>query len=126
MITGFLDGMMEDNYWLVVEHETTVVAAAYFAPEPFSDRVWNLYFIAVAPRQQGHGTGGALLDHIEEQLRARGRDAARILLIETSSRDEYAATRAFYRRHNYDEEARIRGFYGPGDDKVVFWKSLND
>jgi hypothetical protein len=27
---------------------------------------------------------------------------------------------------NYDEDARIRGFYRPGDDKVVFWKSLND
>lgn len=24
----------------------------------------------------------------------------------------------------YDEEARIREFYGPGDDKVVFWKKL--
>jgi hypothetical protein len=26
--------------------------------------------------------------------------------------------------HDYDEEARIREFYGPDDHKVVFWKSL--
>jgi len=31
---------------------------------------------------------------------------------------------AFYRDHHYDEEARIRQFYGPADDKVVFWKLL--
>ena len=36
----------------------------------------------------------------------------------------YARTRAFYRHHGFDEEARIRQFYGPDDDKVVFWKSL--
>jgi hypothetical protein len=47
MITGFLDGSMDSNHWLVVEHDDTVVAAAYYAPEPFSDRMWNLYFISV-------------------------------------------------------------------------------
>lgn len=29
-----------------------------------------------------------------------------------------------YEDQGYDEEARIRQFYGPEDDKVVFWKSL--
>jgi|GEM_PF-3884579 len=56
MITGFLDGTMDDNQWLVVEHDSTVVAGAYYAPEPFSDRTWNLYFVAVAPTRHGHGT----------------------------------------------------------------------
>lgn len=124
MITGFVDDTMDDNHWLVVEHDGVVVAGAYYAPEPFSDRMWNLYFISVAPHHQGHGTGGRLVDHVEAQLRASGADTARVLIVETSSTDQYARTRDFYRRHNYDEEARIREFYGPDDHKVVFWKSL--
>jgi len=47
-----------------------------------------------------------------------------VLIVETSSTDQYARTRAFYRQHHYDEEARIRDFYGPEDHKIVFWKSL--
>jgi hypothetical protein len=47
-----------------------------------------------------------------------------VLIIETSGSDGYEATRRFYRNHGYDEEARIREFYGPSDDKVVFWKAL--
>ena len=77
MITGFIDGTMANNYWLVVEHESGVVAAAYYAPEPFADRMWNLYFISVAPHHQGHGTGGRLLDHVEHQLQARSETDAR-------------------------------------------------
>ncbi len=124
MVTGFLDGTMHDNHWLVAEHDSTVVGAAYYAPEPFADRMWNVYFISVAPDHQSHGTGGALLDRIEHELRAAGSDHARVLIVETSSTDQYARTRAFYRRHRYDEEARVREFYGPDDHKVVFWKSL--
>ena len=126
MITGFIDGTMANNYWLVVEHESGVVAAAYYAPEPFADRMWNLYFISVAPHHQGHGTGGRLLDHVEQQLQTRGEQDARVLIVETSSTDQYAPTRDFYAQHGYDEEARIRQFYGPNDHKVVFWKSLLD
>lgn len=124
MITGFLDGTLNDDHWLVVEIDDAVVAAAYYAPEPFSDRMWNLYFISVAPNHQGSGTGGKLLGHVEQQLRASGSDSARVLIVETSSTDRYARTRDFYHQHGYDEEARIREFYGPDDHKVVFWKSL--
>lgn len=124
MINGYLDGTVEDSNWIVVEHGSTVVAVAYYAPEPFSDRMWNLYFISVAPHHHGRGTGGDLLGYVEQQLRARGSDGARVLIVETSSTDQYARTRDFYRQHGYDEEARIREFYGPDDHKIVFWKSL--
>ena len=48
-----------------------------------------------------------------------------MLIVETSSLARFETAREFYRRHGYDEEARIRDFYGPGDDKVVFWKSFS-
>jgi ribosomal protein S18 acetylase RimI-like enzyme len=64
------------------------------------------------------------MDHVEARLRDDGDDVARVLLVETSSTDQYERTRAFYRGRGYDEEATIREFYGPGDHKVVFWRSL--
>ena len=42
--------------------------------------------------------------------------------VETMGTADYA--RAFYRKHGYDEEARIREFYDKNADKVVFCKVL--
>ena len=86
--------------------------------------MWNLYFIAVHPKHQGNDIGGALLDHVEGHLRQAGPDTAQVLIVETSSTERYARTREFYPKQGYVEEARIRRFYGPDDDKVVYWKLL--
>ena len=125
VLAGIDDGTLHDHHFVVTEAaDGTLVGAAYFAPEPFSDRMWNLYFIAVHPNEQGSGIGGALLDHVESHLRAAGPETAQVLIVETSSTDQYARTREFYPKQGYTEEARIRRFYGPDDDKVVFWKLL--
>ncbi len=125
LLTGFFNGTLNDHHWLVLEGDDgSVHAAAYYAPEPFADRVWNVYFIDVAPDHQGRGLGATLIACIEEQLRAAGEHHARVLIVETSSNEQYARTRSFYRALGFDEEARIRQFYGPVDDKVVFWKAL--
>ncbi|MEM7157526.1 MAG: GNAT family N-acetyltransferase [Myxococcota bacterium] len=114
----------EDDHWLVLEADGTVVGGVYYAPEPFADRMWNLYFIAVSPQQQGHGYGQKLIRFVEDTLAGRGSDVARTMIIHTSSTDAYVGSRAFYTRLGYAEEARIRQFYGPDDHQVVFWKSL--
>ena len=125
VVAGVLDGSLLDHRFLVREADDgTVVGAAYYAPEPFADRVWNLYFIAVSPSQHGQGIGGALIDHVEHELRRAGPDVAQVLIVETSSTEQYARTREFYPKHGYVEEARIRRFYGPEDNKVVYWKLL--
>ena len=48
----------------------------------------------------------------------------RVLLIETSGLGSFERTRDFYRTQGYDDEARIREFYGAGDDKIIFRKAL--
>lgn len=125
-LSGYLDGSLDNHFWIVLEDDSgDVVGAAYYAPEPFADRMWNLYFIAVRPGLHGRGVGRALITHVEDALRQQGEQVARVLIVETSSVDAYGQARAFYRTQGYEEEARIREFYGPGDDKIVFWKSLN-
>lgn len=102
-----LAGTLHDHHFVVQEADGAVVGAAYYAHEPLSDRMWNLYFIAVSPSRQGQGIGAALLDHVERELRQAGPDTAQVLIVETSSTDQYALTRAFYPKQGYVEEGRI-------------------
>jgi len=126
MFDGSLDGSLEGHSWVVLEAPAGggPLGAAYVAPEPFADRVWNLLFLAVRPDGHGSGAGRTLIEHVERRLRDAGEGAARVLVVETSGTEPYAGSRAFYAARGFVEEARIREWYGPGDDKVVFWKSL--
>lgn len=110
-----------ENHW-VVDDQDGLVGAAYYAPEPFAEGVWNLYFIGVFPSEQGKGRGTALIRHVEEDLMKRGE---RLLLVETSGLERFEPTRTFYRKNDYEEEARIRDYYEAGDDKIIFRKALN-
>ena len=120
MISEHLEGQSEHDFW-VVDDDGELLGAAYYAPEAFSDGVWNLYFIGVHPSHQGKGRGSALLSYVEKTLQAQG---DRLLLVETSGVSSFEQTRTFYRKNGYDEEARIRDFYKPGDDKIIFRKAL--
>jgi ribosomal protein S18 acetylase RimI-like enzyme len=92
-----------------------------FGPTPFTVGVFDLYWIAVDPRQQGQGFGQMLLKFVENEVR---RQNGRMLLIETSSKQSYAPTLRFYQRAGYAEISRIKDFYRIEDDKVVFSKRL--
>lgn len=92
-----------------------------YGPTPLTDGVWDLYWIAVDPKQQGHGFGQLLLKFVENEVR---RHRGRMLLIETSSKESYGPTLRFYQRSGYDEISRIKDFYRIEDDKVVFCKKL--
>ena len=92
-----------------------------YGPTPLTDGVYDLYWIAVDPRHQGHGYGQVLLRWVEnEVIRRQGR----MLLIETSSKDSYGPTLRFYTRSGYEEISRIKDFYRIEDDKLVFCKRL--
>ena len=99
--------------------EDELVGYACYGPTPDTDRTYDLYWIAVDPTVQGTGGGTRLLTEVERSLEGLN---ARMLVVETSSRPEYAPTRAFYERRGYAEAARIREFYAPGDDRVILTK----
>jgi ribosomal protein S18 acetylase RimI-like enzyme len=96
-----------------------LVGFACYGPTPDTDRTYDLYWIAVHAEAQGAGAGTVLLNEVERRLRA---DDARLLVIETSSRADYAATRGFYARRGYVEAARVGHFYAPDDDRIIFTK----
>ena len=98
-----------------------LVGYVCFGATPSTDRTFDLYWIAVHPDAQRAGVGGALMSELERQLRDR---RARLVVVETSSRDEYSATRRFYQKRGYQETARLRDFYAPGDDRIVLTKRV--
>jgi ribosomal protein S18 acetylase RimI-like enzyme len=100
----------------------TVQGYVCFGATPLTDGVFDLYWIAVDPKQQGQGFGQLLLRFVENEVR---RSRGRMLLIETSSKESYGPTLRFYQRSGYDEISRIKDFYRVEDDKVVFCKKLS-
>jgi len=88
---------------------------------PLTRRSFDLYWIAVSPVAQGQGVGRALMALTEGAVARRGGGS---LYIETSSRALYARTRRFYRDAGFRPVARLRDFYAPGDDKIMFCKVI--
>ena len=91
-----------------------------WGPTPCTLGTFDLYWLAIAPEAQGLGVGSALLQELERRLAG----AARLLVVETAGRADYAATRAFYEARGYRPVAVIPDFYAPGDDQVVYVKAL--
>lgn len=92
-----------------------------WGPTPCTLGTYDLYWMAVDPELHGTGIGTALLAEMERRLEG----AARLIVIETAGRPDYAGTRAFYSSRGYSPVATVPDFYAPGDDQVVFVKSVS-
>lgn len=108
-------------YWMKVEDEDGFVAFANYGKNDFSTHSWDLFWIAVHSNSQNKKLGSLLLKAIEDDVREMG---GKILWIETSGRPLYKPTEEFYRRNGYQLQASLKDFYGPGDPKQIYSKTL--
>lgn len=95
---------------------------ACWGPTPCTVSGTDLYWLIVDPSRQGGGLGRELLRRVAAAARARGGTK---LYADTSGMALYAPTRAFYLHLGFREIARLPEFYAPGDDKVVYVKTLD-
>ncbi len=102
-----------------VDEQNAVRGYYCVGPTPMTRSTFDLYWIVVDPALQGKGVGRQLLGHCEAQVRSLG---GTLVMVETSSLPKYDATRRFYQRASYAQEARVREYYAPGDDLVVYSK----
>jgi D-alanine-D-alanine ligase len=105
---------------LGAEHDGRLAGWICWGPTPCTLGTYDLYWMAVEPALQGAGIGTALLLEMERRLAG----AARLIVIETAGRPDYAATRTFYQARGYRPVSTIPDFYAPGDDQVVFVKRV--
>lgn len=115
------DGGERPYYALGAEVDGRVVGWICWGATPCTVATWDLYWMAVDPEMHGQGVGTALLEEMESRLS----DKARLIVIDTSGRPDYAPTRAFYRARGYQTAAVVRDFYALGDDQVIFSKRLH-
>lgn len=110
-----------EYYFLVQDAEAGggIEAYACFGPVPGSKVSFDLYWIVVAPTAQGRGTGRQLVSAVERRMLAVG---GKRLYADTSSRAQYAPTRAFYERCGFTQAALLEDFYDEADGKVIFVK----
>jgi GNAT superfamily N-acetyltransferase len=109
-------------FFLFAEEGEQLIGYACFGPIPGTLHSFDLYWIAVDPREQGRGIGRKLMV-LSEMLMAK-RGGTRVYA-DTSSRPQYDPTRSFYLSCGYLQEAFLTDFYAPGDGKVIFVKRLN-
>ena len=102
------------------EVDGTLVGWICWGPTPCTRGTFDLYWIVVDTASQGQGIGGALVAEMERRVRGR----ARLIVVETAGRPDYAPTRAFYAGLGYQVASTIADYYAPGDDLVVFVKRL--
>ena len=113
------DGVANYEFVGSFSREGQLIGYVCYGATPGTDRVYDLYWIATHPAFQCSGAGSRLMDEVERRLRER---EARLLVIETSSRGDYAATRRFYEVRGYGRAASITDFYAPGDHRVIYAK----
>jgi ribosomal protein S18 acetylase RimI-like enzyme len=124
LIDIFLDDPKQLDYDLYtsVNESNEVAGFVCVGPTPLTTGTFDLYWIAVKPSFHGQGIGKKLLRHAESVATTNN---GRLLIAETSSQPKYEATRMFYIKNNYVEISRIKDYYKPDDDLVVYGKYLS-
>ena len=115
-------GAASGYHFLLAEEAGELLGFACFGPIPCTRGAYDLYWIVVRPDRQGGGLGRRLLTAAEARIAAAG---GRRVYIDTSSRPQYAPTRAFYRACGFHQEALLADFYDRNDGKVIFCKVLD-
>lgn len=97
------------------------VAYSCFGLIPCTLHSFDLYWIATHRDYMNQGIGKYLLQETEKEIYKSG---GKGIYVETSSKELYAPTRAFYEKNHYLLKGRFEDFYAPDDDKFVYVKTL--
>ena len=103
------------------DYPCSLLGYTCYGPIPATQSSFDLYWIAVSPSAQGQGWGEKLMRESERLARASG---ATQIYADTSAREQYAPTRAFYERMGYEKAAVLKNFFAAGDDKVIYARQL--
>lgn len=107
----------ETYRFLFAERGGKLVGYTCFDRIPLSKVSFDLYWIAVAPAERGSGLAAELMARTATFI--RGKRGTQVYA-ETSSREPYAAARAFYLKSGFAQVAHFEDFYDAGDSKIIY------
>ncbi len=116
---GLTEGEASGYLFVFAEIGDITVAYSCFGRIEMTKSCFDLYWMATHRDFRGRGIGKKLL---EETCRQAGKRGCTMLIAETSGREKYAPTRAFYVSAGFALEATIRDYYDKGDDKLIYIK----
>jgi aminoglycoside 6'-N-acetyltransferase I len=105
----------------VYENDNNIVGYYCIGKRALTDGVFDIYWIVVDSAIQNKGIGKQLLVHAENYAKDNN---GRWVLAETSSKENYNATRNFYFRNKYSIVSQIKDFYTLNDNLIVFGKYI--
>lgn len=108
-------------YFSFLEENDVLMGYACYGPIPFTQTVYDLYWIIVSAEFQRLQIGRRLLEDVEQSVLKEGGDT---LYAETSSEEGYTAARAFYLKNGFVLFSEYPDFYKKGESKLVFRKML--
>ncbi len=123
LLNSYFDESLESGYWTYTAVTDKVAGYVCYGPTPLTEGTYDIYWIAVDPEQQGKKIGTELLSFAEADI---ARHHGRLITVNTSSQEKYVSTRSFYLNRGYQEGSRIKDYYRPGDDLVVYVKQISE
>ena len=123
LITDRLKNGESTGYHFVFAEVDGITAAfSCFGHDEMTKSCFELYWIVTHNDFRSKGIGKKLLEETYKEAKKSG---CTMIIAETSGRDHYKPTRAFYDSAGYVLEAVIRDYYDKGDDKCIYVKRLD-
>lgn len=107
--------------FLFAEDDERVLGYTCYGLIPATACSYDLYWIVVSDDLRGQGLGKQLMAETEKLITLSG---GKQIYAETSSREQYKPTQAFYEACGFHQEAFLKNFYHEGDSKIIFAKVL--
>ena len=115
-------GVSSGYHFVFAEVDGVTAAYTCYGHIEMTKSAFDLYWIVTHNDFRGKGIGKKLLEETYREARKLG---CTLIIAETSGRDHYKPTQAFYDSAGYTLEARIRDYYDKGDDKLIYIKKLD-
>jgi ribosomal protein S18 acetylase RimI-like enzyme len=112
-----------DRYhFIVARNIQQIIGFACYGHRPLTEGTYDFYWLGVDPAFQKQGVGKALMARVEKEIRDK---KGYLLIIETSSIEDFSSPRAIYEAFGYQLIAQIPDFYKPGDGLVIYTKKIS-
>jgi ribosomal protein S18 acetylase RimI-like enzyme len=122
LVEEVVDGPNKEEYYVQCAVKgNKILGYICYGPASLCVGTYEVYYIAVDPDNFRGGIGKLLMVKMEEALKEK---KARLILLETSSSEEYNGTRNFYLKLGYKEAAKIKDYFKEGEDRVIYEKKL--
>jgi ribosomal protein S18 acetylase RimI-like enzyme len=121
MISDYLNNPHSKSVWFTYIEENEHVALGFCIKEKLTNETYNLLAVGVSSNHQRKGIATKMISFIENYLKGQG---GRLLIIETSSTEEFQKAIKLYKKLNYSKLSTIKDFWDDNDDKLVFGKKL--